>query len=438
MHTTRRTFLKGLAASAIAPTIIPWRVLADGPSKRMTTGLIGMGTQMHGLRASFSGLSQVLAVCDVDTTRRNDGLQAVNAFYTQQKDKGVADCKAYADYREVIGRKDIDMVCIATPDHWHAPITMLALANGKDVYCEKPLTHCLQEAIDVMKAVDANKRVLQTGAMQRSMKEFRIACELVRNGCIGKVDHIDCSFGAPPKPCDLKEEPLEAGLDWNMWLGNAPMRPYNSVLSPRGVHHHFPNWRMYCEYGTGMIGDWGAHHLDIAQWALGMDDSGPVEVRPPAKKGDSSGASMIYANGVVVTHKPGNGVHIYGSDGEIIVNRGKFKAVVKGQTFDGGEKGTSCAAAVQKAEKALLQDAKVKLYDSKTHPSDFVACAVSRQKPNSNEQVGGRTAICCHLMLQAYYNQAVIKWDPAKLCFAGGTGDPKWMTTENRDWTKTK
>jgi predicted dehydrogenase len=382
-------------------------------------------------------LAQVLAVCDVDTTRRTNAQQTVNKFYTDNKDKGVAECKAYNDYRELIERKDIDTVCIATPDHWHASPILLSLKKGKDVYCEKPLTHDIQQAIDVIKAVDKNKRVLQTGSMQRSMKEFRIACELVRNGCIGKIDHVECSFGGPPKPCDLPEEAMEPGLDWNMWLGPAPVHPYNSILSPRGVHSHFPLWRSYKEYGTGDVGDWGAHHLDIAQWGLGMDNSGPVEVRFIDNE-----AVLIYSNGIKVIQRIGFGIHFFGSEGEAMVNRGRFKVIIKGQTiasYVGAEsKDTTCQAEVEKAEKLLLKNAKIKLYESKSHYQDFLSCVSSRKKPVASEQIGGRTVICCHLINQLYFNNSPIKWDPDRFCFTGGTGNPAWLKGNNRDWTKAK
>jgi predicted dehydrogenase len=400
-------------------------------------GFVGMGKQSQWLVAQFLPLTQVLAVCEVDTTRRNDAQNVVNKFYTDNKDKGVTDCKAYNDYRDLIERKDIDTVCIATPDHWHTEPILLSLRKGKDVFCEKPLTHTIQEAIDVIKAVDNEKRVLQTGSMQRSMKEFRIACELVRNGCIGKIDRVECSFGGPPIPCNLPEEKMEPGLDWNFWLGQAPMRPYNSVLSPRGVHNHYPEWRSYREYGTGGVGDWGAHHLDIAQWGLGMDESGPVEVRFIGND-----AALIYSNGIKVIRKEkGFGVHFFGSEGEVMVNRGTFTVIVKNQTvasYTGtGSKNTSCAAEVEKAEKLLLKDASIKLYESNSHYEDFLSGVRSRKKPVASEQIGGRTVISCHLINQLYFNNAAMKWDPANFCFTGGTGDPSWLTNNKRDWTKT-
>ena len=442
MQTSRRTFLKSIAASAAAaPFLLPSRVWSapTSPNGKLTMGCIGMGTQMRGLLGNFLGQdTRMVAVCDVDTTRRTAAKKRVDDFYKN------SDCTAYGDFREIINRKDIDAVVIATPDHWHAIPTLAALRAGKDVYCEKPLTHNIHEAVEVMKAVDANQRVLQTGSMQRSSKEFRIACELVQNGVIGKIDHVECQFGDPGKPCDLAEEPMEPGLDWEMWIGPGPMRGYSSVLSPRGVHTHFPNWRAYKEYGGGMVCDWGAHHIDIAQWGLGMDHSGPVEVIPPSDAAAKRGCKLVYANGIYVEHKEGFGVHFFGSNGEVMVNRGKFVLIVDGKTIASyaekspkkGEKApkheTSCAAEVQKAEKAYLQNAKIQLYNSKNHVSDFMECVKSRKKPVTSEQVGGHSAICCHLMNQSYYHHAKFTWDPMKFEFTGGTGDPKWLTRDYR------
>jgi len=439
---TRRRFLKnsiiGGAGAFAIPSLLPSRLWAaeTNPSDRVTMGFIGMGTQSKALLQAFLGQStQVLAVCDVDTNRRENAKKAVDAHY------GNSDCKAYEDYREVLARKDIDAVCIATPDHWHAIITLAALRSGKDVYCEKPLTHNIHEAVEVMQAVQTNHRVLQTGSMQRSSSEFRMACELVRNGVIGQVKSVECIFGPPPKPCDLPEEPMEPGLNWDRWVGPAPMRAYNSILSPRGVHNHFPAWRNYREFGGGMITDWGAHHLDIAQWGLGMDDSGPVEILPPPNAGGTSGATLVYANGITVKHVEGNpmvvnAVDFVGASGRVQVTRDKFIFERDGQViaqYRGKEdEDTSLTQQVRKARDLYLKDAKVKLYVSQNHTADFLACVKSRQKPITNEQIGGRTAICCHLMNLAYRYHQKIKWDPAKLAFVKGSGDPKWLTRDYR------
>ena len=243
--------------------------------------------------------------------------------------------RRYNDFREIIERDDINAVCIATPDHWHTIPVIAALETGKDVYCEKPLTHNIHEAIAIMNAVEAHKRVLQTGSMQRSMKEFRVACELVRNGVIGTIERVECSFGPPGVPCDLPEEEMEPGLDWNMWVGPAPMRPYNSILSPRGIHDHFPDWRNYREFGGGMVCDWGAHHLDIAQWGLGMDESGPVEVHPPDEPAATEGAVLVYADGVRVLHKGGFGAHFYGSERPSQSQSRKYRVLARGEKTGG-------------------------------------------------------------------------------------------------------
>jgi predicted dehydrogenase len=439
MKVSRRWLLKGAAgAAAAAPFILPSRIWgADTkPNSRLTMGFVGMGMQNGGLLGGFLGHDvQVLAVCDVDTTRRSAAQKRVEEYNAQQAGRKAA-CAACNDFREIIGRSDIDAVSIATPDHWHTIITLAALAAGKDVYCEKPLTHNIHEAVEVMRAVEAHHRVLQTGSMQRSMKEFRVACELVRNGAIGTIQRVECSFGDPGVPCDLPEEPAEPGLDWNLWVGPAPMRPYNSTLSPRGVHHHYPNWRAYREFGGGMVTDWGAHHLDIAQWGLGMDASGPVEVLPPAEAGAKRGAKLVYANGVIVEHKDGFGVDFFGTEGEIQVNRSSFTMTRQGKSiahFIGkGDEKTSCAAEVQKAEWEFLKDPKVRLYVSKDHLWNFLECVKARTKPITSEQVGAHSVICCHLMNLAYYHGQKIKWDPEKLALVDGTGDPQWLTRNYR------
>jgi predicted dehydrogenase len=431
---SRRRFLKAAATfTATAPLLSPARLAsaAVSPGARLTMGFIGLGTQGRGLMHGFLGReTRVLAVCDVDTTRRTSAKEIVDKAYEN------SDCAAYNDFRELLARQDIDAVCIATPDHWHAIPMLAALRSGKDVYCEKPLTHNIHEAIEVMKAVDANQRVLQTGSMQRSMKEFRVACELVRNGVIGKIDRVDCSFGDPGRPCDLKEEALEPGLDWNFWCGPAPLRGYSPVLSPRGVHQGFPAWRNYLEYGSGGVGDWGAHHVDIAQWGLGMDDSGPVGVLPAGAPQAKRGAKLVYANGVTVAHVNGFGVQFFGADGQVLVNRGQFVLLLGDKTVASyrgrRDADTTCAAQVQLAERDFLKDAKVRLYASSDHLSDFLRCVKTRKKPITSEQVGARSAICCHLLNQSYYHHAHLKWDPAGLQFADGTGDPKWLTRDYR------
>lgn len=437
MKTSRRTFMK---AAATVPLILPSSLWAaeTSPNSRLTMGFIGMGVQSRGLLNQFMYRSQVLAVCDVDTTRREDAKKRVDEFYTNNPTYGKPGCATYIDFEELLARKDIDAVCIATPDHWHALITLAALKAGKDVYCEKPLTHCISESVEVMKAVADNKRILQTGSMQRSSREFRVACELAQNGMIGKIESIECSFGDPGRPCNLAEEAMEPGLDWNRWLGPAAMRPYSSVLSPRGLHSHWADWRAYREFGGGMVCDWGAHHLDIAQWALGRDDSGPVEVLPPETQNARRGACLVYDDGIRVHHKNGFGVDIFGSEGRIQVNRGQFNFTRGEETiarFTRREDGGTLESKLTMVERDILKDAKVQLYRVlENHVADFIEAVGTRKKPITHEGVGARSAICCHLVNLVYYHRQSIKWNPADCTFVEGSGDPAWLNDSRRDY----
>jgi predicted dehydrogenase len=445
MHTapSRRHFLQAAAASAAVPFILPSRVWSaeTAPNSRLNLGFIGMGKMNSGHLNNFLGRKevQVVAVCDVDTTRREHAKKTVEERYAKDGNTGYKGCGAYNDFRELLARKDIDAVVIATPDHWHAFIAIAAVNAGKDVYCEKPLTHNIHEAVTLIDAVRKSGKILQTGSQQRSSKEFRVACELVRNGVIGKIKHVETSFGSPAKPNANPEEPMEPGLDWDRWCGPGPLAPYSSVLSPRGVHNHFPAWRMTREYGGGMITDWGAHHIDIAQWGLGEDEHGPVEIIAPDKHDEAKeGAKLIYASGIPLIHKNGFGVSFFGEGGEVHVNRGKFKLVLGGKTvheFIGKEtKGTSLEREVELASRENLADAKVKLYNSKNHHEDWLNSIKTREKPICDVAIGASTVISCHLMNQVYYHGGTHKWNPETHQYVSG-GDAAWLTREYRgEW----
>lgn len=439
---SRRSFVKTAAGAVAAPFILPSRIWSaeTAPNSRINLGFIGLGKMNNGHLGNFLGreATQVVAVCDVDTTRREAAAKRVDEAYAKKAGAEYKGCAKYNDFRELLARKDIDAVVIATPDHWHAYIGIAAVKAGKDVYGEKPLTHNVHEALTLTKAVRDSGKIFQTGSQQRSSKEFRIACELVRNGVIGEIKTIDTSFGDPAPAYNLGEEPMEPGLDWDRWCGPGPLKPYNSILSPRGVHNHFPAWRMTREFGGGMITDWGAHHIDIAQWGLGVDESGPIEVRS-AGADAKRGAQLVYANGVVLTHKDGKGVSFYGTEGEIHVNRGKFELVLGGKTihkfFDKAvDKGTSLDREVILTEREFLKDAKVKLYNSKGHHDDWLDAIKTRERPICDVAIGATTVISCHLMNMSYWHGASFKWDPKARTFAEG-GDPKWLTRDYRgEW----
>ncbi len=288
---TRRDFVKRTAALTLAAPVLgsaravrAAKAATLPPSERITLGFIGIGKQATGHLEALSGLgnTQVLAVCDVEPIRRARAKEIVDKKYELLERKEAAPCDAYKDFRELLDRKDIDAVVIGVPDHWHAAIAIEACKAGKDIYCEKPLTLTIHEAKTLMDAVRKHDRIFQTGSQQRSQGPFRQACDYIRNGRLGKISEVHVGIGPTSKPCDLPGEEPEAGLDWDVWLGQAPMRPYNQIICHPGLPDTYPfnpGWRDYREYSGGFITDWGAHHFDITQWALDMDHSGPVETR---------------------------------------------------------------------------------------------------------------------------------------------------------------
>ena len=441
-RSSRRTFLKTTLAAGVSPLILPSRIWSaeTKPNDRVGIGVIGNGIQSRGHVGGLLNRPdvQLLAVCDVDTNRRTETKRTVDEYYAKKSEGGTSKgVDAYNDFRELLARKDIDAVVIVTPDHWHALITIAAANAGKDIYCEKPLCQTVHESAAMVAAVRKNARVFQTGSQQRSSREFRVACELVRNGVIGKVSRVETGFGRPGKWCDLGEEPGEPGLDWNFWLGPAPMRPYNSILAPRGIHKHFPLWREYWEYGGGYVTDWGAHHVDIAQWGLGVDEeSGPEQVIPPVDyKTAEAGAKLIYPGGIELTHIKENGVTFFGSDGELHVNRGKFVLKLKGEQkakFMGKEDKPSLKEQLDAMEKEFLGDAKVRLARSDDHRGNWLECLRSRKDPICKIEIGTRTVNSCHLLNMAYRYGQKFTWDPKKQTFASG-GNPNWLTRNYRD-----
>lgn len=429
---TRRRFLKRAALAGIGPLILPslLRGAKTSPASQITLGCIGVGIQGRGLLNGFlyRGEVRVVAVCDVDTNRRNSARTMVENRYAEALRKGTyKGCATYGDFRELVARKDIDAVVIATPDHWHALASIAAATARKDVYCEKPASHTVLEGRAMVKATRRHKRVFQVGSMQRSMAEFRAACELVRNGVIGDIKSAEVCVAGPPVPCDLPAEKDEPGLNWNFWLGGAPFRPYNSILSPRGVYTtFFPDWRKYREYGSGGVGDWGAHHFDIVQWALGLDASGPVEFLPAADPNAVSGVRFRYATGVEVVHLPGNGVTFYGSAGKIYVNRGEFKFWLGDRLMTSDVK--ECGRML---EEHLPANA-IRLYQSNNHLADWIRSMQTRQPPICDIETGHRTATICHLVNQTYQHHQRLCWDPGREKFVNGTGDPKWLGQQYR------
>ena len=422
----------------------------------------------------------VKTICDCDKVRREAGAAFVNDWYRANKKSKLAKCKAVADFRDVLTDKNIDAVCIATPDHWHAYICCAAMKAGKDVYCEKPLTYSVEESILVMKAQKKFKRIFQTGSMQRSWREFRTACMIVRNGFIGDVKYVDCNYGnasaqnntnyldfhanlgGPSMPhrffCQwdavkkqyqdmATESAPNPDVDWDLWLGPAPWSPYSDQCAPRGITTFYPMfWRLDDNYATGYNGDWGAHHLDIAQWGLDLDKSGPVKVicsdQPhstnPFHGGRRQfGMKFVLANGTIIQHNPFSswGTVFYGTKGIVAVNRGRI-AVWLGRGVKPNDKirkelDDAAVSRMKKIASSIGEDygtdTKIQLYKSPQQERNFVDCCISRKPTIAPAETGARAAILCQLCNLSYVYDAGFDWDPVKCTFANGTGDPAWL-----------
>ncbi len=408
---TRRAFLKtaGAAVSAaLGPVVLPSSVHAAGntvpPSERIGLGLIGMGKMCSGHLGDLLNREQVhiAALCDVETIRLEACGKRVEERYAERYGKGsYRGCRLYGDFRELLSRPDIDAVLIATPTHWHAVNAIEAMKAGKDVYCEKPLALTVREADAVAAAAARYKRVFQTGSQQRSSFRFRFACELVRNGRIGKVKRIHVNVGGPPGPCYLPAEPTPETLDWDLWIGPSPYRPYHHDLCPLDDYKVYPGWRYYRDFGGGGMTDWGAHHFDIAQWALGMDGSGPVEVHPPDGV-EYKRLTYRYANGTVMTHggaTTGGGIDFIGTEGKIGVSRETLWTEPESLM----------------REKWGPRD--VRLYESRDHKGNWLEALRTRRPCICPAAIGCSSITVCHLGNIAYWLKRPLRWDPEKKVF---------------------
>lgn len=405
---TRRTFLGRTAAGVSLATLPAWyaqEVLAagegEGRKKRsandqINLACIGPGGSKGGFRqglgdtrgiASKGGV-KVVAVCDVDEKHRDEAAKAFGP-----------DCKAYSDYRELLRDKSIDAVVIGTPDHWHAVIAIAAMKAGKDVYCEKPLALTVDEGRKISQTQKKTGRIFQTGSQQRSDARFRLACEMVRNGRIGKVRKVEARLpnGSKGGPFQVSTPPSD--FNWDMWLGPAPETEY---IKER-THGSFRHW---FEYSGGMMTDWGAHHLDITQWALGMDDAGPIRVEavgvlPANPRGYNTATDFTvtytYPNDITVLamSQGENGVRFEGDAGWIFVSRSRIEA----------------------SDEAILKDPlpsnAIRLYKSDDHHRNFVECVRERKDPICTAEIGHRSATVCHIgNISLRLGGRALEWDP--------------------------
>jgi predicted dehydrogenase len=401
---SRRNFLRNVALALSLPQIVKSSVLGlDGavaPSNRIYMGCIGVGGQ--GTRQMAGGIwspeggfiaqpsVRVIAVCDANKNNVERAKNIVNQRYGNQ------DCAAYRDFREVIARKDIDAVLIATGERWHPYIGVCAAKAGKDIYCEKPVSLTIHEARVLANTVKQYGVIFQIGTQQRSMNNFRFACELVRNGYIGEVKHVTADVSGGPVHCDLPGEPVPEWLDWDLWLGPSPWRPYNSRI--------VGGWMSYFDYSGGDMTNWGAHVFDIVQWGLGMDDSGPVEVVPPNGK-DVKFLTYRYANGV-------------------IVERNSIPGMSKGIMFTGTKGVVKVSREVFETDPPSLMQVKIKpneihLHYSTNHHTDFINSVKNRTRPASDAEIACRSITVAHIGNIACDLGRPLKWDPVNEKFVG-------------------
>ncbi|HUT58900.1 MAG TPA: Gfo/Idh/MocA family oxidoreductase [Phycisphaerae bacterium] len=418
---TRRHFLQRSAATVGAltlPAIIPSSTLArDGaaaPSERVVLGCIGLGIQGMGNMRTFRGNRevQVVAVCDVHENQRSQGKHSNDEFY------GNKDCAAYRDFRELMARKDIDAVQITAPDHWHPLMALEAVRQGTHRYCEKPIGWSVRAAQALRKAVKESKVVFQFGTQQRSGGNFRRACELVRNGKIGQLKTI--LVGVPGSWTCLKQptEPVPKELDYDLWLGPAPMAPYcYQRCRPYVAGQGWSIWYCISDYCMGMIGNWGVHHLDIAQWGNGTDLGGPTEVEgtgvfPKDMLTDCATHWQVenrYANGVTLVHMDdvtarkhplqqeghGHGVMWLGTEGWVHVDRSRMDAKDKSLL------------------KAKPGPNEIQLFKSDNHHGNFIDAVRGRTQPAAPIDIAVCSDILCNLQEIAIRLKRKLRWDPA-------------------------
>jgi len=412
---TRRQFLKSSAVAAAAaawPAIVPASVLgANPPSNRITFGCIGVGRMGLGDMREIMGFkqAQIVAVCDADSKRAKHAQQLVEARYAAQNESGTyKGCATYGDFRDLVAQKDIDAVSIATPDHWHTLPSLAAARAGKDIFLQKPLTLTIEEGRLLSDTVHRYGRVFQVGSQQRSDSRFRQACELVRNGRIGKLQTVKVGFGTDPATGPQPPMPVPDVLDYDMWLGPAPWAAYTEKRVHPKEGYGRPGWLRISDYGAGMITGWGSHHNDIAQWGMGTEYTGPVEIEGQAeypKDGlwDVHGAFSIeytYANGVKVTcadtRKNKQGILFEGTEGWVYVRRGHIDANPKSLLT------------------SPIGTDELQLYKSNNHKTNFLECIKSRKETVAPVEVGHRSCSVCLLGEIAMRLGKKLKWDPER------------------------
>ncbi len=434
IHVSRRRFLKAAAAASSLPlwyleeTSSQAATRPLSPNDRPGIGLIGCGGQGRGDCHAAKNFGDVIAVADVDARHAEE---AKAEFKAEHK---------FSDFRKLLERDDIHIIINGTPDHWHTLINVGAARAGKDIYSEKPLTLTVAEGKTLVKEIRRHQRILQVGSQQRSDRRFRLACELVRNDRIGKLQHMIVGLPTGPREGPFKSIPIPEGFDWDFYLGQTPQREYVGVERTKDGQTAYEsrcahwNFRWWYQFSGGQMTDWGAHHNDIAQWGNGTERSGPVEIDGKSLidmiPGGYDAAAKYrieckYANGVTMTildestlHERGvvgegkktpNGVQFLGSEGWIFVSRGEIRA--------------SNSDLIEEP----LPSSAVRLYKSDNHMGDFFECVRSRKDPICDVEIGHRSISVAHLGVISVRLGRALKWNPEKEEFVGDAEASQWL-----------
>jgi predicted dehydrogenase len=431
---TRRDFLKlsmGAAAAIGFPTIVPASVFGQSaPSNRINIGAIGVGriSRGHDLPGIWQfDQARIMAVCDLDAKRIEEAKTLVNGYYSKKTGKPYDGVTGYHNYHELLANKDIDAVVISTPDHQHAILAVDAVHAKKDVYLQKPASLTIAEGRAMSNAVMASGQILQVGSQQRSWKQFHRACELVRNGRIGEIKHVEIGLPGDPSGPDAPPMPIPPNLNYDAWLGSTPEVYYTEIRVHPQDGFSRPGWLRCEQFGAGMITGWGAHHVDTAHWGMNAEYTGPVEVWGTAEfpthgLWDVHGKFLthaVYANGVTmdISGDFPNGIKFYGSEGWIFVTRDEMVT----PTDPGGKPGGKAAAAPQplvasnpKILDSVIGPGEIHLYESADQHGNWLDCIKSRKAPTAPAEIGHRACSTCLIHHIAMKTKRKLFWDPVK------------------------
>lgn len=446
-RTTRRSLLKAGVAAIAAPMIVPSSVFGqNAPSNRITIGAIGVGriSRIHDMHETFQyDHAQIVAVCDLDSRRVASGQRFVDEAYSKKYGRPYAGTKGYGDYREVLARKDIDAVIISTPDHQHSIPAVHAVRAGKDVYMQKPASLTISDGRILSDAVRATDRILQIGSQQRSdnpWPQFRRACELVRNGRIGALRHVEVGLPGDPSGPEAPPMPVPANLNYDAWLGSTPEVYYTEMrVHPQDGGFGRPGWLRCEQFGAGMITGWGAHHVDTAHWGMDTELTGPVEVWGEAEFPKSGLWNVhgrflthaVYANGVTMDISGDfvNGVKFIGSKGWIQVTRGDGGVTPSDPS---GPKAPALAASDPKILTSMIGPNEIHLYRSAEQHGNWLDSIRSRKAPSAPVEIGHRACSTCLVHQVAMHLKRKLYWDPKTERFKNDDEANRWLSRPHR------